>query len=112
MMPGCVSFLSKAYKAPDFRVKQAHNGPEALEELRRQRPDLILVDFLMPGMNGIDDSKGPGIHPDLPVLLATGYADMNVVEKVIPPNRVLRKPFRSEELVTAVFEALAEPLAA
>ena len=67
----------------------------------------------MPGMNGVEMiEKTREIYPDLPVLLATGYADMEAVERVIPANRVLRKPFRSDELVSAVCDALAELIAA
>ena len=110
---GVRQFLVDSLQGAGFRVTQAHNGREALAALRRKRPHLVLVDFLMPGMNGIEMvEKAREIYPDLPVLLATGYADMNVVHRVIPASRVLRKPFRSEDLVDAVSDALAQPMAA
>ena len=110
---GVRQFLVDSLQGAGFRVSQATNGPDALVELQHKRPDLLLVDFLMPGMNGVEMvEKAREIYPDLPVVLATGYADMNVVEKVIPANRVLRKPFRSEDLISAVSDAMTEPLAA
>ena len=42
------------------------------------------------------------------MILATGYADMEAVGTVVPVERVLRKPFRSEELVNAVHDVLSE----
>ena len=111
--PGVRQFLVDSLQGAGFHVTEATNGPEALAQMRTKRPDLLLVDFLMPGMNGAETvERAREIYPDLPVLLATGYADMNVVEKVIPANRVLRKPFMSEDLVAAVSDALAELIAA
>ena len=110
---GVRDFLVESLQAAGLRVTQATNGADALDELKRKRPDLLIVDFLMPGMNGVEMvEESRKLYPDLPVLLATGYADMNVVAKVIPANRVLRKPFRSEELLNAVFDAIDEVLAA
>ena len=62
-----------------------------------------MVDFAMPGMNGAEVvQKAWQLHPHLPVLMATGYADMAMVESVIPVECLLRKPFRSDELLAAV----------
>ena len=110
---GVREFLIDSLQGAGLRVTQANNGVDALVELKRKRPDLLLVDFLMPGMNGVEMvEEARKIYPGLPVLLATGYADMNVVAKVIPANRVLRKPFRSEDLLDAVFDAIDEVIAA
>lgn len=56
---GVRQFLVDSLHGAGFRVKQANNGPEALEELERKRPDLLLVDFLMPGMNGVEMVQRP-----------------------------------------------------
>lgn len=91
------------------RVSYAANGSEALAKLAEKRPDILMVDFAMPGMNGVElVQKAWLLHPRLPVLLATGYADMEMVEKVIPPECVLRKPFRSEDLLSAINAVVAE----
>jgi CheY-like chemotaxis protein len=45
-------------------------------------------------------------YPRLPVILVTGYADTCAVEKVLGDDRVLRKPFKVEELATALRRAL------
>ncbi|MBO9649506.1 MAG: response regulator [Variovorax sp.] len=86
-----------------FRVRQATDGVAGLLELRKGRPDLLLVDYLMPRMNGAElIAQARAIYHDLPVLMATGYADMNDVERLIGPQSVLPKPFDLDTLARAV----------
>jgi CheY-like chemotaxis protein len=62
----------------------------------------------MPGMNGVEVVTAVRtLAPSLPIILATGYADMEAVERVMTPDRVLRKPFPVEALESAVRSALA-----
>jgi signal transduction histidine kinase len=106
--PGVRQFIVESLRVAGFKVDEAANGADALCRLERKRPDLLLVDFAMPGMNGADLVQAAwAIHEQLPVVMATGYADMNKVEKVLPPDRVLRKPFRSEDLVRAISDAIS-----
>ena len=50
-----------------------------LERLQDDNPDLLMVDFAMPGMNGIDViAQARKMRDDLPVILATGYADVDI----------------------------------
>lgn len=102
-------FIIECLESYGCKVRYAANGMEALAQLAEGRPDLLMVDFAMPGMNGAElVQKAWLLHPDVPVLLATGYADMEMVEKIIPPECVLRKPFRSEELLAAINAVMAE----
>jgi CheY-like chemotaxis protein len=106
---GVRQFIVESLRGAGFNVAEAANGPEAIDGLDSKRPDLLLVDFAMPGMNGTDLVRTAWeIHPRLPVVMATGYADMNAVEELLPAERVLRKPFRSDELVRAISDAIAE----
>ena len=103
-------FILECLENVGCRVSYAANGREALIKLAGKRPDILMVDFAMPGMNGVElVQKAWLLHPGLPVLLATGYADMDMVEKFIPPECVLRKPFRSEDLLSAIHSVVAEP---
>jgi signal transduction histidine kinase/ActR/RegA family two-component response regulator len=111
--PGVRQFIVESLKGAGFKVSEAANGIDAIKGLKGNRPHLLLVDFAMPGMNGADLVEAAwAVHGKLPVVMATGYADMNAVEKVLPADRVLRKPFRSEDLIRAVSEALFEDCAA
>lgn len=90
-----------------FHVRQASDGASGLVELKRSKPDLLLVDYLMPHMNGAElISHAQALYGDLPILLATGYADMKAVEQLVGPQCVLAKPFDLDALGTAVLAEL------
>jgi len=86
-----------------YTVREAVDGAAGLVALEEHRPDLLLVDYLMPGMNGAElITAARQLYPGMPILLATGYADMAQVEKVIGRQSVLAKPFDLETLGAAV----------
>ena len=90
-----------------FVVVEAASGPEGLDRLSEAQPDLMIVDFAMPGMNGAEVVAATRARfPSLPIILATGYADMSAVEKVVTADRVLRKPFQIDDLAAAIGAAL------
>ena len=90
-----------------YNVREASDGLAGLAELGQRLPDLMMADFLMPGMNGAElIAQARRLYPRLPILLATGYADMAEVEKVVGAQAVLSKPFDLEALGTAVAREL------
>jgi len=90
-----------------YTVREAVDGVAGLGALKENRPDLLLVDYLMPGMNGAElITAARHLYPGMPILLATGYADMAQVEKVIGRQSVLAKPFDLETLGSAVASEL------
>lgn len=93
-----------------YGVVEADSGTEALDLLGREsRIDLVIADFIMPGMNGADLSrKAQERRPGLPVLLVTGYADDRVLAAV-SEDRLVLKPFRNEDLARKVRMALGGP---
>lgn len=91
-------------------VSQARGGLEGLEALARSKPNFLLTDYLMPGMTGAElVMKARVIIPDLPALVATGYADMDDIERAIGKEFVLRKPFGLSELNAAISRAMEAP---
>ena len=88
-------------------VTQAADGEAGLRELRRARPELIITDYLMPGMTGAELVRQARLElPGVPMIIATGYADMRAIEEVIGEDMLLRKPFQLVELAAAVERAL------
>jgi CheY-like chemotaxis protein len=90
-----------------YRVTEAANGTEGLQALGAAKPDLIVVDYAMPDMTGAEViSRARELVGDVPVILATGYADMAAVERLAGKPSILRKPFDIAALGDAVNEAL------
>ncbi|TWI69494.1 phospho-acceptor domain-containing protein [Pseudoduganella lurida] len=88
-------------------VTQAASGDEAVTMLAERQPQLLLTDYLMPGMTGAElADRARAAFPDLPVVVATGYADMEAVQRAVGQGAVLRKPFHMAELAAAVERGL------
>jgi signal transduction histidine kinase/DNA-binding response OmpR family regulator len=101
------SFLVDCLKMLGYDVTEAAHGRAGLDRLDDDCPDLMMVDFAMPGMNGLEViSEAKSRHPRLPVILATGYADVDV-SKEKDGFAVLRKPFQIGELARTVKAALS-----
>ena len=90
--------------AQGYRVTQASDGLAALAELESGNiPDLLVTDFAMPGMNGLELIQEARRHRlGLPALLLTGYADGNLRDDIfnmkLDPISLLRKPVTDSEL--------------
>jgi signal transduction histidine kinase/ActR/RegA family two-component response regulator len=105
---GVRRFLKDCLEELGFVVIEAVDGRDGLARLGEAEADLLIVDFAMPGMTGAEVALAARADfPDLPIILATGYADMEAVAKVVAADRVLRKPFRIDELALSVRSALA-----
>jgi CheY-like chemotaxis protein len=85
-------------------VFEAYSGKEALEILRREDSiDLVITDQAMPKMTGTELAKVIGNEwPDIPVLLATGYADMGPRDEI--GLRKLTKPYLPRDLAAAILQ--------
>nr|WP_295852830.1 response regulator [uncultured Xylophilus sp.] len=95
------------------RVTAAADGPDGLQALEAARPDLLLVDYAMPGMTGAEVIEYARLRfPGLPVILATGYADMAEVGRVLGTQSVLIKPFDIATLSRAVAQVMSQRPAA
>jgi signal transduction histidine kinase len=101
-------FISDSLRSLQYHVTEAENGTLALAAMERERFDLLLVDFAMPGMNGADVARAArDRQPDIRVLMVSGYADSAAVESALGSARLLRKPFDLTELGAAVAETLS-----
>jgi signal transduction histidine kinase/CheY-like chemotaxis protein len=101
--------IKSALEALGYRTREAADGPSALEQLKLGRPDLAIVDFAMPGMNGAQVAREAKLlYPDLPVLFASGYADSDALEEALGSNApVLRKPFQMSDLAAFVANGIS-----
>lgn len=99
--------MVSSLEALGHQVTQAADGEAGLSALQQARPDLLITDYLMPGMTGAQLMlRTRAMFPDLPMIIATGYADMKEIEQVLGDDIVLRKPFQLAELAISVGQAL------
>ncbi len=90
-----------------YLVSVADSGSAGLRLLNERRPDLLILDFAMPEMNGAEIAKVVRARdPDLPILFLSGYADTSSLESAAGDAAILRKPFRLDDLATAVGNAM------
>ncbi|WP_443750736.1 response regulator [Asticcacaulis solisilvae] len=92
--------LAEALQTLGHEVTVASEGEEGLNWLKREAPDVIILDFAMPGMNGAEvASAAAGICPGVPIVFSTGYSNTTAIEAAAGRDAiVLRKPFMIETL--------------
>ncbi|HVD77186.1 MAG TPA: response regulator [Vicinamibacteria bacterium] len=103
----CVNVLQSL----GYLVKGANRGEAALDMIRSEHFDLMLLDYKMPGMNGFQVfSQARTLRPDMAFLLATAHATPEIIQEArhMGFSSILLKPFSSAELRAAVEKALAE----
>ena len=67
-----------------YSVHHALSGAQALEMMEKDKPDLVLLDYMMPVMNGLDVLKEIGIRfPNVVVLMLTGAEEMSIAKRAI-----------------------------
>ncbi|MCX6692442.1 MAG: response regulator [Methanoregula sp.] len=87
----------------------AASGEDAIDKARSLRPDLVLMDIVMPGkMNGIEAAQIITKELDIPVVFVTSYADDTIIEKAksVRPYGYIVKPFNELEIKAAIEVAL------
>jgi CheY-like chemotaxis protein len=106
---GVRRFIVESLEMLGYAVVAAAHGREGLERLEDAMPELMIIDYAMPGLNGVEVAAAARARaPSLPIILATGYADMEAVHKLFDAAHILRKPFQINDLDVAVRRALAE----
>ncbi|MBW1739718.1 MAG: response regulator [Deltaproteobacteria bacterium] len=132
--PDIITFLSSVLEENGYTSVSAKDGVEGLEILRKEKPDLVLLDLMMPKKSGITMFQELRKDPDMshiPVVVVTGVSDVTGVDfrnfmykqplrdekkfaettgltKYTIPDGYLEKPIDPDELVKLVKEALKE----
>lgn len=106
---GLIHFLSRFFERKGYAVKTCLNGREALQIIRQEPFDLILLDYKMPDTNGIDIlSAIKTAQVKTPVILMTAYGSTDIAIEAMKRGAYdyLVKPFERKELSRIVTEAL------
>lgn len=87
-----------------YEVLVARNGPEGLMRVRQQRPDLVVLDLMLPGMDGLDVCRAIRRESSTPIIMLTARAEETdkLIGLEIGADDYMTKPFSPRELVARV----------
>jgi len=99
-----LNFLRSKLKASGYEVLTASNGIEGLEQTQAQEPDLVVLDVLMPKMNGFEMLKELRSFSAVPVIILTAKGtDVDRIKGLqLGADDYLPKPFNPDELVARI----------
>lgn len=105
--PANLKVLSEILRLEGYKVRPVLNGTQALEVARLQKPDLILLDIMMPDINGYEVCKQLKADPELneiPVIFISALSDTDSVIQAFSVGGVdyVSKPFKAEEVKVRV----------
>jgi two-component system alkaline phosphatase synthesis response regulator PhoP len=102
--PPIVDLIASYLRADGFNVHTAQDGPTALAQARAVRPDLIVLDVMLPGMDGLEVCRRIQQEFDVYVLMLTARAEEidKIVGLSVGADDYLTKPFSPRELVVRV----------
>jgi CheY-like chemotaxis protein len=102
--------LVRAVLGPRYRFVEAADGIEALAVAREERPALIVLDVMLPGLSGIEVLEELRTDEELrriPVVVITAWSHAEIDAQVAGADRFVSKPFDPDDLSAAVEELLA-----
>jgi CheY-like chemotaxis protein len=92
-----------------YEVIAVESGEAALKTLEVHRFSLLVTDVAMPGMNGVELARrARAMAPHLPIIFASGYADVQTFGPELADEQLLKKPYRIAEVAARIGSALSE----
>ncbi len=112
--PRMIGFIRMNLELEDHLVIEAHSGLEALDAIRTQLPDLVLLDVMMPELDGFETLRMLREFSDIPVIMLTAKGEENdkVYGLELGADDYITKPFGPRELssrIKAIFRRLEKP---
>lgn len=112
--PRMIGFIRMNLELEDHQVIEAHSGLEALDALRKQLPDLLILDVMMPDLDGFETLRMLREFSDIPVIMLTAKGEENdkVLGLELGADDYITKPFGPRELssrIKALFRRLEKP---
>jgi DNA-binding response OmpR family regulator len=102
--PAIVDVLTYNLEKNHYRVIVARDGVEALEQARREKPDLIILDLMLPGMDGLEVCRALRREGELPIIMLTARDEEidRVVGLELGADDYVVKPFSVRELMARI----------
>jgi PAS domain S-box-containing protein len=103
-------FIAAGLEEYGHEVIEATDGGDGIDKFGAIRPDLVIIDYIMPGLSGAEVAAHiVATRPGQPILFVSGYNETDAIRKVAPDANILAKPFRAAALEDAVRAALSSP---
>jgi DNA-binding response OmpR family regulator len=98
------SFIKVNLEARGYQVLTAANGHEAIDAVQKGKPDLVILDIVMPGMNGFEACRIIRISSQVPIIMLSAREGENDMENCAAygANDYLTKPFILRELLNKI----------
>ena len=108
---GVRATIRRALEELGYRVTEAGDGPAALALVAGERPALVILDYVMPEMDGTEVARGIAeIDPSIPVVFSTGHGALRALREAAGDDAsVLEKPFTLAELDALIAKTLGAP---
>lgn len=93
--------LLEVFSNEGYQTFQAANGKIALEIVKNESPDLVLLDMKIPGMDGLEILKHiKSINPDIKVIMMTAYGELDMIKEATDLGALMHftKPFDIDEM--------------
>ena len=105
--PNIVKLLEYRLKANEYEVITAHDGEEALDKVRQAKPDLMILDVVIPKLDGykvLSILRADEQYKDIPVVMLTAHGQAKDVEKGLELGAVsyITKPFKPDVLLGVI----------
>jgi len=100
--PKVLAFIAIDLKLRGFDVICAESGPAALELVKTKKPDLILLDILMPGMSGFEVLEKLRAFSDVPVIAFSASPENKAPALRAGANDFMPKPFDSDDMAARI----------
>jgi len=96
-----VKLLTLQLEYEDYIVNTAANGLEALAKIEADKPDIVLLDVMMPGLDGFETCRRIRANPataHIPVVMVTALQDVDDLVRGLRPALTISSPYRSTAL--------------
>lgn len=103
--------LNEIFQKEGYSTFQAANGNQALEIVKNEVPDLVILDMKIPGMDGLEILKRlKKINESIKVIIMTAYGELDLIQEAIDHGAITHfaKPFDIDDILAAVSKEISE----
>ena len=103
-------FMELAF-SQEYELVEAGDGAEAIEKYKSEKPDIVLMDLLMPGVGGVDAAESLfKLDPQVKIIIITALNQIGLVRKLVKKGvyDYLTKPFDTKKLRSSIERALKD----